>query len=276
MIGTSLVVLVGVTVGITAWFRLGAITPEGDPIEYWGRKGRQVYSQLDTIPAGDAGKVASLFTLAPVADAEGLLNDNPESLSRLRAAVGAFIVDRMSASTPDAYLDTMIAKGYHLKSAEQFARRYGPWSDLAKEVGVESDDPREIFAGLWDYAASRAAAINRLCTGPDAAFVTIGHASKDEFMSQAAFGSLGYDLWHGGSAGTCRLWTTPPVTREQLIATSDRIVVATVGVIVDVPGSARRPIMIDAYLDPEGAWWIDGVTVLNYIGTGSGWMCMEY
>lgn len=130
---------------------------------------------------------------------------------------------------------------------------------------------------LWAHKPARRAQVAAFCVGEDASFVTIGLSIKHTFIDEVPFGTLGYDLWHGASAATCRVWTTPPVTREQLVEREGEILAATVGLIADVPGSKRRPVMFGAFWDEgAGRWWVDSASVLNFIGGDGEWTCMEW
>jgi hypothetical protein len=270
----GVVALVGAIAALVAWMRITRVTPESDPVAYWGREGRRVYARMAVVPAADGARVREIFATAPADDPEGLLRDQPGALDALRETVASFLAARYGARMPDDYLDWMLGRGYRFKTAEEFAKAYGPWDDLPVPAGTPPGDPRRLFNAMWHHPWSQTATIQSLCTGPDAAFVTIGHAQQHVFMSQVPYGSLGYGLWHGGSAATCRFWMSPPVTRDELVENHGRVTVAVVGVIVDVPGSDRRPVMVNLVLDPETSrWWVDGVSVLNFLGSG---MCMEY
>jgi len=273
----GLVVLVGVVAALVAWTRIARVTPESDPVEYWGREGRRVFTRMAVVPAAERERVREVFAVAPAEDPEALLGEEPWALQSLREAASSFLSARYGARSPDDYLDWMLAQGYRFKSRDEFANEYGSWDRLKAGTGAQLNDPRGIFRAMWDDPRSRTATIESLCTGPDAAFFTVGHAREHVFMSQVPYGSLGYGLWHGGSAATCRFWMNPPVTRAELVNTHGRVTVAVAGVIVDVPGSARRPVMVNLFLDPQTSrWWVDGVSVLNFVGSGNAWTCMEY
>ncbi len=269
--------LAAILAGIFAYIRLTAVTPENDPVRYWRREGDRVFSQMHTVSVLDRERVLRVLQEAPTTDPRGLLVAHTAPRDELLGEVAAFISDRLEATSPQDYMNRRQARGYRQIAREEFERKYSSWNRWAQKIGLESDDPIEIMSALWKYEPSRRARISGICVGDDACFVSVGLSRKHEFIDEVPFGTLGYDLWHGGSAATCRVWTSPPTTRKQLVEKYGEVLAATVGIIADVPGSKRRPILFGAFWDPgTKRWWVDSVSVTNFIGRNGEWTCMEW
>lgn len=277
MIALTIALPAGAIVGLIAYQRLTAVTPEGDPVRYWRREADRVFDRMATIPVGDTERIASEIFAAPLIDPRSLLAQHGGTREALVQEVLEFVSDRMEASSPEDYLSRRRSRGYDLMSADEFKRKYSSWSEWGRDAGVESDDPIEVMGALWNHEPARRARVAAFCAGEDASFVTIGLSKKHSFIDEVPFGTLGYDLWHGASAATCRVWTTPPLTREELVERDGETLAATVGLIADVPASKRRPVMFSAFWDKRAnRWWVDGVGVLNCIPNDGSWACMEW
>lgn len=288
---------VGMVVGAIAWYRLTRLTPESDPHRYWAAEGARVYSSMATVPVKDAEGMRWVFFNAPVEDPQNLLTvgelsesshngygdpalHNPllnEAFIRaLREAAFDFLYARLNAEDPAQYVSWMLARGYRFKSAEEFERRYGPLSRHVGWIGVESDDLNTLFDAAWRHELILAATPVALCTDASAAIITIGRIQHGQYLAPRPHGRLGIDLWIGRSSGGCRFWMQAPVTREGVVAAHGWTLAANVGVIVDVPDSGRRPLLVHLFLDPATSqWWVDGVSVNNHIAIDES-SCTEY
>ena len=276
-LATVLLVLgAGVLSGAGAWYRLSRVNRESDPVRYWMAEGARAYSSLPTVPVLDSNELAQAAAAATVEDAEGVVQGRPELLDQLRATVFQFLSTRFAASSAEDYAAWMQSRGYRFKSPEEFEKRYGPLSDQAELSGLDSKEVPALFAAMWASDPSRRAMPNAICRGREAMTITLGHSNHNRFATQDLSGVLGFDLWHGGAGATCRFWMQPPVTREELVALHGEVVSAQVGVIACVPGFVRRPLIVNLFLEPDSTrWWIDGVSVTNYVVPGSR-ACIEY
>lgn len=286
------VVSVASIVGAVAWHRLTRLTPESDPAAHLAAEGQRAYAMMSTVPVAEDGAVRDVLARASVEDDEGLLV-NPawtikqptttiripadQAVAELRNEVSAYLTARLTATGPDAYLSWMRSRGYRLKSVDEFERRHGPLGLQASRIGVEIGSVETLFEASWHHAPSHAATPDALCVGEGAAIITLGSIRPGSLLAPRPQGRLGPDLWIGGSSAGCRFWMQAPLTREAAVEANGRTVAANVGVIVSVPGSARRPLLVHSFFDPtSGRWWIDGVSVQNFIGTDRIWTCTEF
>jgi len=267
----------GIVTGVVAWSRMSRATPESDPQQYWEDAGQRAYARFSAVSITDVGATESALANAPVEDAEALLARDPALLGSLREVALAFLQARFGAAGSSEYVASMEALGYRFKTIAEFERRYGPLAEWAADFGSSSSELRAVFEAAWNYTPSKRGCPDAVCTDRDSMVITIGRSNRNHFITQRPAGDLGYDLWHGGSGANCRFWMRAPVTREQIIATDGFAVAAQVAMIVGVPHSARRPLILSMFLDPvTSLWWIDGVSVTNYIGTDESSTCAEY
>jgi len=273
---TLIVLLVG-GAGILAWQRMHRVTAESDPTVYWQRQGQIAYGKFDTVAGDDAEGIGLLLRNAPLSDPEGQIGGITVGTTQMRSLVAEFLLARLGATRASEYIESMASMGYRFMPREEFEIEYGPLADLADLAGVSSDDPRTVFEALWDYPPSRAAQIGSVCVGGDAAMVTIGHGTAQVWDTSKLTSGMGKDLWVGKSSARCRFWMRPPITREEVVERDGSVVTGIVSVIADVPGSARRPLHVLLFFEPQAQrFWIDGVSVTNHLGTDSAWTCMEF
>ena len=293
----ALIAGVGVVVGVVAWYRLTRLTPESDPERYWAAEGARVYSRMTTVPVNDAEAMRRVFLDAPVEDPQNLLATgtlsglsgdfsvdsaphhsflNEASIRALRETAFAFLHARFNAESPAQYVSWMQAHGYRFKTVDEFEQRFGPLRRHIEWIGVESDDLSVLFEAAWRHERILAATPVAVCTDAPAALITIGRIQHGQYLAPRPHGQLGIDLWIGGSSGGCHFWMQAPVTRREVVAAHGWTIAANVGVIVDVPRSARRPLLVHLFLDPATSqWWVDGVSVNNHIAVDES-SCTEY
>lgn len=268
---------VGAAVGGIALFRLTKVTEESNQQLYWHRQGVAVYSEMKTVRVTDVEGIRRSLDATPVEDPQGRLVGEDEILSMLRETVADFLLSRYNAESAAAYIQWMESRGYRFRSPEEFSRRYGPLKLLAPYAGIESENLKEMFERMWLYPPSAAAVPTELCISPGSMAITIGVSNHNRMFTESLHGTLGDDLWYGGSSGRCRLWMRPAVTREELVASQGEVLAAQVGVIADVPGSDRRPLIVLLFFEPHTrTWWVDEVNVNNYMGSGGSWASGEY
>jgi hypothetical protein len=264
-------------IGWVAWYRLSLVTPESNPQAYWAREGQIAYARLPTVPVTERGRIADAVQGAPYEDPGGLLKGRGELVGSLRTTVAEYLQARLNATSPEGYARWMEERGYRFLSDDEFASRFRPLEYYAGLAGIRSKNIREIFAGMWSFAPSAASQPDAVCVGEGATTISIGEARVGVPFSTELRGSLGRDLWQGGSAATCTFWMRPPIQREGVIRTRGRVLAAKVGIIVCVPNSGRRPLVISAFCDPaDNRWWVDGATVTNFIGDDRVWTCPEF
>lgn len=274
----GIVLVVGLTAGVVVWKRLHTVTLEGDPVRYYRRAGERAYRAFPTIAATDAQGIKQLFDDTPAQDPKHQLSDDPARVDALRTTVAEFLSARFSAEQPSEYYDWMIAHGYHFMSKQEYEDVYGSWRGYQKKVGVTKDDARAIAYQLWNFKPQAAARVEAVCTGSDAALIQIGYATKyRDVYGEIAYGSLGFDLWHGASSTRCTMWLSPPMRPKQLALQADRVTIALVSIIVRTATNRHHPMKIYLYLDPDTAhWWIYDITVSNDVGTSTARACMEF
>lgn len=270
-------VALAVAVGGVTWYRLSRVTAESDPQAYLARQGAIAYARMPSALVTDGETISAAFKAAPIEDPAGLLAGRADLLASLRTTAVEYLLARLNAQSAGEYIQRMEGRGYRFLTARAFGVRFGPLKTYSSQVGVESDDVRRVFEAMWSYGPSAAARPNALCTGDDSIVVSIGESRPGIPFTNFFEGTLGSDLWKGGSAATCRFWMSPPVMREELVKTRRRVLAAQVGVIACVPGSDRRPLIVSLFADPAtGRWWVDGVSVTNYTGNDRVWTCTEF
>ena len=269
--------ILGIAISLIVWTRLNTVSEASNPTEYWRRAGVDVYGKMASAHIEDAEAIASSLSQASVRIQDHDLSETDPRIMVLRDTVREFLIQRYTAASVDEYVRWMKAQGYRFKTLEEFEPRYGPLSHNAARAGFDGTDVAEVFAVLWEYPPSKLAVPTMLATGPDAMAIEIASANHNRGFTGRLAGTLGEQLWHGGSTATCRFWMQPPVTREALVARHGEILAAQVGVIGIVPGRGRRPIIIQCFFDPQSkSWWLDGINVTNFRGTSDTWTCCEY
>lgn len=123
-VGLTIALLAGAIVGLIAYQRLTAVTPEGDPVRYWRREADRVFDRMATIPAIDTERIASELLAAPLIDPRNLLERSDGTREALVREVADFVSDRLEASSPEDYLNRRRSRGYDLMSGESFDRKY--------------------------------------------------------------------------------------------------------------------------------------------------------
>lgn len=272
------VLALGVCGSLVAWVRLTSVTAESDPVEYLRRAGAAAFARMPTVPVGDTDSIEAAIEAAPVADHEGRLEGgNRAHIRGLREAVLDFLEARLGSATPDAYSTQMASLGYRFKTKAEYEHDYGPLAKQCGRVGVESDDLAEVFAASWMYAPARAAVPKAIATGPDAMAVCVGTTNANRAFTGRIAGTLGEDLWVGGSVTNCRFWMRPPVTRSELLVRDGDVLAAQVGIIGEVQGSGRHPFIVNLFYDRRSfRWWVDGVQGTNFGVADGRWACCEF
>lgn len=273
----ALVVALGLLAGGFAWFRLTRVTAESDPRRYWAREGAATYAGIQTVSLSNAEGVRDALAAAPVEDADGHLTGAPDALEALRRHVADYLLARFNAATAAEYATWMEAQGYRPLGTEEFERLYGPLGSMARVSGATSTDIGEVFTAMWNYPPSRCATPDAMGRSPEAIVIAVGAGNSNRPIPVEVEGALGHHLWYGGSTAKCRFWMGPPVPRDKLITRHRQILAAEIALILSVPGSDRRPLMLHAFYDPSTSrWWIDGVSVTNYVGDDDCWTCPEF
>ncbi|MDQ7013740.1 MAG: hypothetical protein Q9O74_07585 [Planctomycetota bacterium] len=267
----------GVAISCIVWIRLNTVSEASNPTEYWRRAGAEVYGKMASAPLEDAEAIAYSLAKADVRIQDHALSKTDPRIAMLRDTVREFLIQRYTAVSAAEYVRWMETEGYSFKTLEEFEPLYGPLSHNAARAGFDGTDVAEVFAVLWEYPPSKRAVPTMLATGPDAMAIEIASANHNRGFTGRLAGTLGEQLWHGGSAATCRFWMQPPVTREALVARYGEILAAQVGVIGVVPDRSRRPIIVQCFFDPQSqSWWLDGINVTNFRGSNTIWTCCEY
>ncbi|MCL4741622.1 MAG: hypothetical protein KJZ54_05395 [Phycisphaerales bacterium] len=270
-------VAAGLAIGVLAYVRLTRLSPETDPQRFWMAEGERVYSRFSALRLNDPAVVTRVVASAVVEDPEELSARVPNAVAQIRDEVARLLIARMSAQTADEYVSTLTEYGYRLKATEEFESRYGPLARLAQRCGANGEEPIVVLRALWMHEPSRRALPVEMCTDTEAAIITFARTTRDHFVSRYPAGGLGSDLWLGRSSAACRFWMQPAVMRQQVVAKHGETIAAQAGFIVGVVGSQRRPLMISLFYDPDTSrWWIDGVSVQNYIGSDTAWTCTEF
>lgn len=270
-------VLIATAAGVSAWnwMRLRTVSEASNPTEYWRRAGSQAYSKMASVSFDDAEAIADSLAQAPIGDPDG--RATPRAVEDLRDVALEFLRARMTADTADAYIDWMRSQGYRLKTTAEFEPRYGPLRMNANRAGSDASTVEGVFRALWDHPPSSRAVPNAIAVGPDAMAIEIATSNHNQGFTARLSGTLGEQLWHGGSAATCRFWFQPPATRKGLVERAGEALAAQVGVVAVHKGGDRHPIILQLFWDPATQrWWIDGVNVTNYQGTDTRWTCCEY
>lgn len=275
LIAFAVVIAVGLAAGVLAWVRLTSVSESANPTQYWREQGQTAYAAMASASFADAEAIAASLRGAPVGDPESRATS--ELVDELREQALMFLHARANAETADAHIRWMDSQGYRLKTAPEFESRYGPLAVLAGRAGSDTSTVEAVFRSLWTHPPSSRAVPTEIAVGPDAMAIEIASSNHNRGFTGRLRGSLGEQLWHGGSSATCRFWFQPPVSRDEVVERRGEALAAQVGVIGVVPGAERRPIVLQYFWDPERRrWWLDGVSVTNFTGTDSTWTCCEY
>jgi hypothetical protein len=273
----ALIAIIGAGTGVVAWQRLGRVTRESDPVRYWQAQGRRVFSRMATAPISDTAAIQTLLEQSVAEDGESRLGERPELLPSLREVAVQYIDARFSSATAGEYLQRMEAAGYRMKTAEEFEERYGPVRRIAEYAGIESEDPRTVMGELWSFPLSMSATPSDVCIDPESVVVTVATSNHNRHFTQEMGGLLGTHLWHGGVATSCRFWMQAPVLRADVVERDGEAVAARIGLIMSYADAPRRPVVFDLFFDPATRrWWLDGVSVTNYMGSATNWPCAEF
>lgn len=274
-----LAVVVAITAVAAATWRSGILRTPSDPLSHVRlstAKGQQIYKGITTASIfDDFDALRGTLSSAPAAEQSAAVQAPLDELFDLAAQ---FFFYRVGQPDPGEYRRWRLRTGHRWRGVDELVSWYAAGDEFhrlfpSRELSGASD-LAELFDALWtESLESRHAAYRpiAIATEPNGLRYSFAVASPGNPRAAPRLGEDSNEMiWHGASAAGGRCWFLPIRSREEIIASSGRVIVGQVAAVVEFADGTRCPVAVSALWDPMSSRWsMEGIVLYNRYVEGS-------